>query len=165
MLSVLHWNKQKSIYEIFVSSWKQFWSIEIWRDRIKASIICHEWRTRETLLEFFRFRYFKFGHTWENVPSDMCAQRRLRSACAFAQSDQSLRCSHEETSLFWLSKMRRVTILIRQCECAGLCEFSLGARGQRYVFWHWGPVMSACAKLDWIQSVHPSLVIALVRHT
>ena len=33
---------------------------------------------------------------WEIVPSDMCAQRRLRSACAFAQSDQSLRCPHEE---------------------------------------------------------------------
>ena len=26
---------------------------------------------------------------WENVRSDMCAQRRLKSACAFAQSDQS----------------------------------------------------------------------------
>ena len=26
----------------------------------------------------------------ENVPSDMCAQRRFRSACAFAQSDQNL---------------------------------------------------------------------------
>ena len=27
----------------------------------------------------------------------VCAQRRLRSACASAQSDQSLRCPHEET--------------------------------------------------------------------
>ena len=26
----------------------------------------------------------------ENVPSDMCTQRRFRSACAFAQSDQNL---------------------------------------------------------------------------
>ena len=26
----------------------------------------------------------------------LCAQRRLRSALAFAQSDQSLRCPHEE---------------------------------------------------------------------
>ena len=35
--------------------------------------------------------------TWENVTSDMCAQRRLRSACAAAQSDQSLRCPLKET--------------------------------------------------------------------
>ena len=27
----------------------------------------------------------------------LCAQRRLRSAWASAQSDQSLRCPHEET--------------------------------------------------------------------
>ena len=33
------------------------------------------------------------------------------SACA--QSDQSLRCSHEETLQPWLSKMRSVKILIR----------------------------------------------------
>ena len=26
----------------------------------------------------------------ENVPSDMCAQRKFRSACVFAQSDQNL---------------------------------------------------------------------------
>ena len=25
----------------------------------------------------------------------MCAQQRFRSACAFAQTDQSLRCPHE----------------------------------------------------------------------
>ena len=54
----------------------------------------------------------------ENVPSDMCAQRRLRIACAFAQSDQSLRWAHEETLHTWLSKMRSVKILIRLRECA-----------------------------------------------
>ena len=35
--------------------------------------------------------------TSENVPSDMCAQRRFRSAGEFAQSDQSLHCPHDET--------------------------------------------------------------------
>ena len=35
---------------------------------------------------------------WQNQENDLCAQRRLRSAFASAQSDQSLRCSHEETS-------------------------------------------------------------------
>ena len=37
--------------------------------------------------------YFR-NNTWaapsENVPLDMCAQQRFRSACAFAQSDQNL---------------------------------------------------------------------------
>ena len=35
--------------------------------------------------------------TFENVPSVMCAQRRLKSDCASLQPDQSHRCPHEET--------------------------------------------------------------------
>ena len=35
--------------------------------------------------------------SWQNQQSAMCTQRRLRSAWAFAQSDQSLRCPHEES--------------------------------------------------------------------
>ena len=34
--------------------------------------------------------------SWETVPSDMCTQRRLRSDCASAQSDQSLHWAHRE---------------------------------------------------------------------
>ena len=41
------------------------------------------------------------------------AQRRFKSACAFAQSDQNLRCLREEILLPLLSKLRSVTILIR----------------------------------------------------
>ena len=33
----------------------------------------------------------------QNQQNGMCAQRRLRSAWASAQSDQSLRCPHEES--------------------------------------------------------------------
>ena len=44
---------------------------------------------------------------WENRPLDICAQRRLRSACASAQADQSLRCPLEETSDPFLSKERQ----------------------------------------------------------
>ena len=33
----------------------------------------------------------------QNQQNDMCAQRRLRSAWASAQSDQSLLCAHEES--------------------------------------------------------------------
>ena len=39
----------------------------------------------------------KWTATWQNQRSGMCAQRRLRSAWASAQSDQRLRCLHEET--------------------------------------------------------------------
>ena len=42
----------------------------------------------------------------------MCAKRRLKSACASAQSDQSLRCSNEDPLHPRLSKMRQVKILI-----------------------------------------------------
>ena len=73
--------------------------------------------------------------TWENVPSDMCAQRRLKSACASVQSDQNRRCPHEETLHPWLYKLRPVKILIRLCECAVWSESSLGAHVERYVFW------------------------------
>ena len=34
---------------------------------------------------------------WQNQQNYLCAQRRLRSAWASAQSDQSLPCPHEDT--------------------------------------------------------------------
>ena len=37
--------------------------------------------------------------TSENVPSHVYVQRRLKSACASAQCDQSLRCPHEENCI------------------------------------------------------------------
>ena len=73
-----------------------------------------------------------------NVPSDKCAQRRLKSACACAQSDQSICCMHEDTLHPWLFKMCQVKILIRLCECAGWSESSLGTRVRWYVFWRFG---------------------------
>ena len=42
--------------------------------------------------------------TWENVPLDMCTQRRLKSAYASSQFDRSLRNSHEEILHSILSK-------------------------------------------------------------
>ena len=43
----------------------------------------------------------------------MCAQRRLKSVCASAQSDQCPRCLHEDASHHWLSKVHPVKIPIR----------------------------------------------------
>ena len=70
----------------------------------------------------------------ENVPSDLCAQRRLKSACASTQSDQSLRRPHEETLHPPLSEMRSVKILIRLRERAGWSESLLGAHIRCYDF-------------------------------
>ena len=49
------------------------------------------------------YHFIKRAVTSESVPSDMCAQRRFRSACAFAQSDQNLHCAH-----FWLAKTEKI---------------------------------------------------------
>ena len=51
--------------------------------------------TKYTSLPFFKNKY-NIAATSENVPSDMCARRRFRSACAFAQSDQHLHLAHIE---------------------------------------------------------------------
>ena len=38
----------------------------------------------------------KWAAAWQNQQNDLCAQQRLRSAWASAQSFQSIRCPHEE---------------------------------------------------------------------
>ena len=71
---------------------------------------------------YYNGTYLKHIGKWtamsEDVPSYMWDERRLKSTCACAQSDQSIRCPHEETLHSWLSKMRPVTILIRMRENA-----------------------------------------------
>ena len=49
----------------------------------------------------------------------LCAQRRFRSAWAFAQSDQSLRCPHEESLDPYLPIQRTAKALIRLGGCPG----------------------------------------------
>ena len=65
---------------------------------------------------------------WQNQQNDLCAQRWLRSAWASAQSDQSLRCLHEEILGPYLSIERTVKKnQIRLGGCPGWSESSLGA--------------------------------------
>ena len=64
----------------------------------------------------------------QNQQTDMCAQRKLRSAWASAQSDQSLRCPHEESLGPWLPIERTAKTLIRLGGCPGWSESSLGAQ-------------------------------------
>ena len=44
-----------------------------------------------------KLKFFKWAASWQNQQNGMCAQQRLRSAWASAQSDQSLCCPHEES--------------------------------------------------------------------
>ena len=66
--------------------------------------------------------------TSENMLSVMCSQRRLKSACASAQSDQILRCPQ-----LWLYKTRQVKILIRLLESG-----STISDVRLYQRWSWG---------------------------
>ena len=58
----------------------------------------------------------------------VCAQQRLRSAWASAQSDQSLRCPHEESFDPELPIKRTAKSLIRLGGCPGWSESLLGAQ-------------------------------------
>ena len=69
----------------------------------------------------------------------MCAQRRLKSACASVKSAQTLHSPHEFTLHTWLSKMRPAKILISLRECAGWSESSPGAHVRRYFFYELAP--------------------------
>ena len=49
------------------------------------------------LLVFSCYLIIKWVASWQNQQNGMCAKRRLRSAWASAQSDQSLHCPHEKS--------------------------------------------------------------------
>ena len=67
-------------------------------------------------------------HSYMTKPTQwVCFQRRLRSAWASAQSDQSLHCPHEETLDPYLPNERTAKTLIRLGGCLGWSESSLGA--------------------------------------
>ena len=84
--------------------------------------ICHSEANMHSIDNVF-VKYIP-ASTWQNVSSGMCIQWRVNVS---AQSDQSLRCPHEETLHPWLPKVRPMNILIRLRECAGWSESSLGA--------------------------------------
>ena len=74
---------------------------------------------------------------WQKQQNCMCAQRRLSSAWASTQSDQSLRCPLEEILDPYLSIKRTTKTLIRLGGCPGWSESSLGAHGILFVL-SWG---------------------------
>ena len=66
----------------------------VWEDELSELALCmlgsHVWCTNRAKEKSEIYRV----STSENVASDMCAQRRLKSACAFAQSDQIFHRAH-----------------------------------------------------------------------
>ena len=66
--------------------------------------------------------------SWPKCTKWLCAQRRLRSAWVSAQSDQSLRCPHEESLGLYLPTECTAKTLIRLGGCPGWSKSSLGAQ-------------------------------------
>ena len=79
----------------------------------------------------------KWATSWQNQQNDLCAQRRLKSAWASAQSDQSLRCPHEETLGHLLHIERTMKTLFTLGGCPGWSECSLCAKLIWLIF-SWG---------------------------
>ena len=74
------------------------------------------------------FQYENWSTAWQNQQNDLCAQRRLRSAWASAQSDQSQRCPPEAKLGPNLPTERTAKTLIRLGGCPGWSESSLGTK-------------------------------------
>ena len=68
------------------------------------------------------FQYENWATALQNQPNDLCAQRRLRSAWASAQFDQSQRCPSEANLGPKLLSERTAKTLIRLGECPGWSE-------------------------------------------
>ena len=85
--------------------------------------------TKQTTPSSYKQFYYKekWAVSWQNQQNDLCAQRRLRSACVSAQFDQSLRCPPKQTLGPQLPIERTAKTLIRLGRCPGWSESLLGA--------------------------------------
>ena len=94
-----------------------------------SSLLQYNSRTRQPhTTHVYRVTLQKWASSWENQQNELCAQRRLRSAWASAQSDQSSLSAWRKVgslAIHWT----QVKILIRLggCGCPGWSESSLGA--------------------------------------
>ena len=66
-----------------------------------------------TIISWVGLIITNWAAAWQNQQNDRCAQRRLRSAWASVQSDQSLRCPYEEALGPQLPRRRTAKTLIR----------------------------------------------------
>ena len=74
------------------------------------------------------FQYKNWATAWQDQQNDLCAQRKLRSAWASSQSDQSQRCSPEAKLGPKLPTERTAKTLIRLGGCPGWSESLLGTK-------------------------------------
>ena len=77
---------------------RQIWYFA-WRTSILSFLSCGDSYKTEDIMGYVTRS--QWTATWENVPSDMCTQRRLKWACASVQSDKSLHCP-DEVLYHWL---------------------------------------------------------------
>ena len=63
---------------------------------LNLSEFWHKTLLKAALLRLSQKKSEKWAASWQNQQNDLCAQQRVRSASVSAQSDQSLRCLHEE---------------------------------------------------------------------
>ena len=72
----------------------------------KNSLYANPLKKHSRIFDQWDSNYICFCFSEGLITSDMCAQRKLRSACASAQTDQSLRCPHVKN--FASLRMRRL---------------------------------------------------------
>ena len=89
----------------------------------------------------------EMSHLMTKPTKWLCTQRRLRSAWASTQSDQSLCCPHEESLGPYLPIERTVKTLIRLGGCPSWSESSLGTNASLLVLSQSGSDLS----LRWAQ--------------
>ena len=100
----------------------------------KLSVICRiYWETLAKkrwilrgIVRFWHLKHPNLSRLMTKSTKWVCAQWRLRSAWASAQSDQSLCCPHEECLGPYLPIERTAKALIRLGGCLGWSESSLG---------------------------------------
>ena len=85
----MSWYSSWNRFILFAGSifrrWFHYYSLSVGRSKSQS-------QSRSHVMESITlFTAHKWAATSENVPADMCAKRRFRSACAFAQTDLNLR--------------------------------------------------------------------------
>ena len=112
------------------------WSLFIFLESSKMHVwYRHRTCNRVTFIQAYPNKLYKKTYHTCHMSRDMtkptkwvCAQRRLRSVWASAQSDQSLHCQHEESLGPKLPIKRTAKTLIRMGGCPGWSESSLSAQ-------------------------------------
>ena len=97
--------RQYDTYTCFIKSFKIVTSFCSWAGWFETDLVENSWRQvfawcgsdDDDIRNSFNTNILIWVAARQNQQNHLCAQRRLRSAWASAQSDQNLRCLHEET--------------------------------------------------------------------